>query len=247
LLANVARQSQAIRDGLAALDAELGLFAEIRGRGLMLGAQLHEAHAGKAGEILDAASNTACCCCRRARTCCVSCPALNIADADIAEGLARLRAALVEFVRGLAAVVPLRKGLCLSPLRPQTPRGGGDRGIDDRVIVGTGHEAGLERRRRQVHAALQHRVEEAIERGRIACDRLRVGVDLFGTEEQPEHRTDPGGGERDASLARRGFEAVAERMRATFEFGMEAGAWISSSIASPAAIATGLPLSVPAW
>ena len=100
LLANVARQSRAIRDGLAALDAELGLFAEVRGRGLMLGAQLHEAHAGKAGEILD---------------CCVEhgllllqagpdvlrfVPALNIGDADVAEGLARLRAALVEFVRG---------------------------------------------------------------------------------------------------------------------------------------------------
>ena len=74
LLANVARQSLAIRDALAALDAELGLFSEIRGRGLMLGAQLREAHAGKAGRdprpVRGARPAAAA---GRARTCCASC------------------------------------------------------------------------------------------------------------------------------------------------------------------------------
>ena len=37
LLANVERQSQALREGLAALDVEFGVFSEVRGRGLMLG------------------------------------------------------------------------------------------------------------------------------------------------------------------------------------------------------------------
>ena len=100
LLANVARQSQAIRDGLAALDAELGLFAEVRGRGLMLGAQLHEAHAGKAGEILDRCAEHGLLLLQAGPDVLRFVPALNIGDADIAEGLARLRAALVEFVRG---------------------------------------------------------------------------------------------------------------------------------------------------
>ena len=100
LLANVARQSQAIRDGLAAIDAELGLFAEIRGRGLMLGAQLHEAHAGKAGEILDRCVEHGLLLLQAGPDVLRFVPALNIADADVAEGLACLRAALVEFVRG---------------------------------------------------------------------------------------------------------------------------------------------------
>ena len=38
LMANVAKQAKALRDGLAAIHAELGLFAEVRGRGLMIGA-----------------------------------------------------------------------------------------------------------------------------------------------------------------------------------------------------------------
>src|SRR3546814_16574240 len=54
--ANVERQSQALRAGLQALHAQHALFAEIRGRGLMLGAQLAPAFAGRAAEILDAAA-----------------------------------------------------------------------------------------------------------------------------------------------------------------------------------------------
>ena len=99
LLANVARQSQAIREGLAALDAELGVFAEIRGRGLMLAAQLHEAHAGKAGEILDRCVEHRLLLLQAGPDVLRFVPALNIADADIAEGLARLRAALVAYLQ----------------------------------------------------------------------------------------------------------------------------------------------------
>src|SRR3546814_12869009 len=57
--ANVERQSQALRAGLQALHAQHALFAEIRGRGLMLGAQLAPAFAGRAAEILDAAAEPA--------------------------------------------------------------------------------------------------------------------------------------------------------------------------------------------
>ena len=100
LLANVERQAQAIRTALAALDADLGLFADIRGRGLMLGAQLREAHAGKAGEILDRCVEHGLLTLQAGPDVLRFVPALNIADADVAEGLARLRAALTEFVRG---------------------------------------------------------------------------------------------------------------------------------------------------
>ena len=98
LLANVERQSLAIRDGLAALDAEFGLFSEIRGRGLMIGAQLRDVHAGKAGEILDCCVEQGLLTLQAGPDVLRFVPALNITDADIAEGLGRLRVALVGFV-----------------------------------------------------------------------------------------------------------------------------------------------------
>ncbi|RNF81889.1 acetylornithine/succinyldiaminopimelate transaminase [Montanilutibacter psychrotolerans] len=96
LLANVDRQSRALRDGLAAIDAEFGLFSEIRGRGLMLGAQLREAHAGRASDILDRCIEQGLLLLQAGPDVLRFVPALNIGDADIAEGLARLRTALVQ-------------------------------------------------------------------------------------------------------------------------------------------------------
>ena len=99
LLANVARQSDALRAALAALDAEFGLFAEIRGRGLMLGAQLRERHAGKAGDILDRCAEHGLLALQAGPDVLRFVPALNIADADVAEGLLRLRRALAAYVQ----------------------------------------------------------------------------------------------------------------------------------------------------
>ncbi|QWF18030.1 aspartate aminotransferase family protein [Lysobacter capsici] len=98
LMANVERQAQAIRAGLAALDAELNLFVEVRGRGLMIGAQLREEHAGKAGEILDRCVEHGLLTLQAGPDVLRFVPALNIGDADVAEGLARLRAALLQFL-----------------------------------------------------------------------------------------------------------------------------------------------------
>lgn len=100
LLTNVAQQSQAIRDGLSAIDAEFGLFSEIRGRGLMLGAQLREPHAGKAGEILDRCVDHGLLTLQAGPDVLRFVPALNIGDADVAEGLSRLRTAIAGFVKG---------------------------------------------------------------------------------------------------------------------------------------------------
>lgn len=98
LMANVARQAQAIRAGVAALDAELGLFSEVRGRGLMIGAQLRDEHAGKAGEILDRCVEQGLLLLQAGPDVLRFVPALNIGDADIADGLQRLRAALLQFL-----------------------------------------------------------------------------------------------------------------------------------------------------
>lgn len=102
LAANVARQSQALREGLARIDAELGLFTEVRGLGLMLGAQLGEADAGQAGAILDHCIAHGLLLLQAGPDVLRFVPALNIGDADVAEGLARLRAALQSWRAGRA-------------------------------------------------------------------------------------------------------------------------------------------------
>jgi len=98
VLANVAKQAQALREGLAELNAELGLFAEVRGRGLMLGAVLADAYKGKAGEILDCAAAHGLLVLQAGPDVLRFVPPLNISDEDVVEGLRRLRDAIVAFV-----------------------------------------------------------------------------------------------------------------------------------------------------
>ena len=97
IVANVAKQSQALRDGLAAINAELDLFAEVRGRGLMLGAVLAPQYAGRAGEILDRAAAEGLLMLQAGPDVLRFVPALNLADDELAEGLARLGRALRAF------------------------------------------------------------------------------------------------------------------------------------------------------
>ena len=97
IAANVARQSQAIRDGLDALNRDFGLFAQVRGRGLMLGAVLKPEHAGKAGAIGDLAAAHGLLLLQAGPDVLRFVPVLNIDDDAIADGLARLRRALEAF------------------------------------------------------------------------------------------------------------------------------------------------------
>ena len=99
IAANVAKQSQALRDGLASLGAEFGLFSEVRGRGLMLGAVLKLEYAGRAGEILDHAAAQGLLLLQAGPDVLRFVPALNISDDEIAEGLQRLQSALRTFAR----------------------------------------------------------------------------------------------------------------------------------------------------
>lgn len=100
IVANVRRQERALRDGLDAINRDLGLFSEVRGRGLMLGAVLKPEHAGKAGAIGDLAAAHGLLLLQAGPDVLRFVPALNIGDADVAEGLARLRRALAAFVAG---------------------------------------------------------------------------------------------------------------------------------------------------
>ncbi len=98
IAANVRRQERAIRDGLDAINRDLDLFAEVRGRGLMLGAVLKPEHAGQASAILDAAADHGLLLLQAGPDVLRFVPALNIGDDEVADGLARLRAALEAFV-----------------------------------------------------------------------------------------------------------------------------------------------------
>ncbi|HKR75227.1 MAG TPA: acetylornithine/succinylornithine family transaminase [Rhodanobacter sp.] len=99
LLANVATQAQALRDGLAAIDAELRLFDEVRGRGLMIGAALAEAYRGKAGDILDHAAAHGLLLLQAGPDVLRFVPPLTISADELAEGLKRLHTALRAFAR----------------------------------------------------------------------------------------------------------------------------------------------------
>ncbi len=94
---NVARQSQALRVGVAEIDASLGLFDHMRGRGLMLGALLKPAFAGRASEILDHAATHGLLMLQAGPDVLRFVPPLNISDEEVADGLARLRVALEAF------------------------------------------------------------------------------------------------------------------------------------------------------
>ena len=96
LLANVERQGERLRKRLAGLHNEVGITAEVRGRGLMLGAVLRGDWAGRAGELGET--------CRRHGVLVLQAgpdvlrflPPLNITDAELDDGMGRFEAALRE-------------------------------------------------------------------------------------------------------------------------------------------------------
>jgi acetylornithine/N-succinyldiaminopimelate aminotransferase len=95
---NVARQAEALRAGLERINRELNLFAEVRGRGLMIGAVLVDAYKGRAGAILDHAAAHGLLLLQAGPDVLRFVPPLTITDEELASGLERLRVALSDFV-----------------------------------------------------------------------------------------------------------------------------------------------------
>ena len=95
-LANVERQGERLRKRLKALHNEVGIVAEVRGKGLMLGAVLRGEWSGRAGELGET--------CRRHGVLVLQAgadvlrflPPLNITDAELDDGLDRFEAAMRE-------------------------------------------------------------------------------------------------------------------------------------------------------
>jgi len=96
IMANVGRQAAALRAGLEALGRGRALFSEVRGRGLLLGAVLAPAYAGRAGDVLDLAAAQGLLLLQAGPDVLRLVPPLNITDAEVAEGLSRLGQALAK-------------------------------------------------------------------------------------------------------------------------------------------------------
>jgi acetylornithine/N-succinyldiaminopimelate aminotransferase len=100
VLMNVERQANDLRAGLARINRELPVFAEVRGRGLMIGAVLADAYKGEAGAILDCAAAHGLLLLQAGPDVLRFVPPLTISDEEMAEGLTRLHAALNDFAAG---------------------------------------------------------------------------------------------------------------------------------------------------
>lgn len=90
LMANVARQGDRLRRHLQGLGAELSLFGDVRGRGLMLGAELAVAWRGRAGELMERCRQQGVLILQAGPDVLRFLPPLNISDEDMDEGLRRL-------------------------------------------------------------------------------------------------------------------------------------------------------------
>ena len=100
LLANVVRQGDAFRLFLNRINADLGLFREVRGRGLMIGAELAEAHEGKAGALVDACAEEGVIVLVAGPSVLRLLPPLNIGDEDVGEAVSRMERAFRGFAEG---------------------------------------------------------------------------------------------------------------------------------------------------
>jgi len=96
LLAGVKRRSELVRDGLATLARRYGVFEAPRGAGLLLGAPMSGAWKGKAKDVVNAGLRQGVWCLIASPEVLRVAPSLIIPEADIAEGLKRLDAALAE-------------------------------------------------------------------------------------------------------------------------------------------------------
>lgn len=103
LMAEVVRKGEHLRAALARINTSLDLFADIRGRGLMVGAELKPAYAGKAGDFTDAARKAGVLALVAGPNVLRLLPPLTITDAELNEGIKRLETALVSTKAALPA------------------------------------------------------------------------------------------------------------------------------------------------
>ncbi|WP_277051656.1 aspartate aminotransferase family protein [Zestomonas thermotolerans] len=99
VLDGVKSKHQRFKARLQEMGAKYGIFSEVRGLGLLIGAQLSETWKGKARDVLNAAEQEALMVLQAGPDVVRFAPSLVIPDADIDEGLERLERAIVKLTR----------------------------------------------------------------------------------------------------------------------------------------------------
>ncbi|PZP84742.1 MAG: aspartate aminotransferase family protein, partial [Azospirillum brasilense] len=102
ILQGATEKGEWLKNELAKLNQELDLFVDIRGRGLMVGAELKPALAGQANAISDAARRAGVLVLVAGPNVLRFLPPLTITQAEFEQGLLRLRNALKTVLEGLA-------------------------------------------------------------------------------------------------------------------------------------------------
>ncbi|MFU2080781.1 aspartate aminotransferase family protein [Avibacterium endocarditidis] len=97
-LAKIHRTSELFMQKLNELNQALNLFSEIRGEGLLIGAELNENYQGKASEFVKSAAKNGLMILVAGPDVLRFAPALNISDEELQEGFVRLEKTLREMV-----------------------------------------------------------------------------------------------------------------------------------------------------
>ncbi|TDB56911.1 aspartate aminotransferase family protein [Photorhabdus khanii] len=98
LLTGVQQRHEYFMDKLSALNQHYQLFSCLRGKGLLLGAELNQAWQGKAKQLTNIAAEEGLIALIAGPDVLRFAPALNIEFADIDEGLVRLESAIIRFI-----------------------------------------------------------------------------------------------------------------------------------------------------
>ena len=98
VLDGVGERRNLLTAGLRQLADELGVFSEVRGQGLLIGAVLAERWRGQAGQLMRLAQEEGLLVLQAGPDVVRLAPSLIIPEADIREGLGRLRSALLRLV-----------------------------------------------------------------------------------------------------------------------------------------------------
>jgi succinylornithine aminotransferase len=99
LLEGVKERSEAIKAHLARIDAQFQIFKEIRGKGLLLGAELSDAFKDRAKDVLTAAAKHGVIMLIAGPNVLRFAPSLIMPMSDLDEGFARLEKAIAEVAR----------------------------------------------------------------------------------------------------------------------------------------------------
>lgn len=97
-LAQVNQRAEQLVDGLEQLNQRHGMFSEVRGLGLLVGAVMAPAWQGKAKDVMQAAASHGLLVLIAGANVVRFAPALNISQAELAQGLARLDAAIAQLL-----------------------------------------------------------------------------------------------------------------------------------------------------